>query len=87
MSMPNNIPILPITTNDHFIIKDLTIVENIPVVENVLIIESVPTINGMSIGENVQIIKELSNCKSQKNHTKEKGSFFIGPLMMKLFLK
>jgi hypothetical protein len=34
MSMPNNILILPITKNDCFIIKDLTIVENIPMVEN-----------------------------------------------------
>jgi hypothetical protein len=57
MSMPNNIPILPITENDYFIIKDLTIVENTPMVENVPIIENVPTINGMPIGENVPIVE------------------------------
>jgi hypothetical protein len=66
MSMSNNIPIFPITENN------LSIIENIPMVENVPFINDVPTNIRMPIGENVQIIKELSNCKLQKNHIKEK---------------
>ncbi len=57
-------------------------------VENVPIIENVPTINGIPIGENlsivamawiiedVQIIKESSNCKSQNVSHKRKRFIF-----------
>ncbi len=63
MPMPNNIPISPIIKNNHSIIKDLPIIENIlmtsniPMVENVPIIENVPTVNGIPIGENVPIVE------------------------------
>jgi len=33
MSMPNNIPIFPIIENNHSIIKDLPILENISIIE------------------------------------------------------
>jgi hypothetical protein len=39
----------------------------------------------MPIGEDVQVIKKLSNCNSQKNHIKKKDWFSIGHLMRKLF--
>jgi hypothetical protein len=45
MSMPNNISISPITKNNHSMIKDLPIIEN------------VPTVNGIPIGENVPIVE------------------------------
>ncbi len=52
-----------------------------PIGENVPIVEKTPII------KDVQITKELSYCKSEKNHIKEKDSFSVGHLMMKLFQK
>ncbi len=85
MSMSNNIPTSPITENNLSIIINLPIIENIPMVENVPLIDNVPTVIGMPIGEDVQVIKKLSNCNSQKNHIKKKDWFSIGHLMRKLF--
>jgi hypothetical protein len=50
-----------------------------PIGGNVPIVEKTPII------KDVQITKELSYWKWQKNHIKEIDSFFIGHLMMKLF--
>jgi hypothetical protein len=78
--MSNNIPTSPITENNLSIIINLPIIENIPMVENVPLIDNVPTIIGTPIGEDVQIIKKLSNCNSQKNQIKKKIDFRLDTL-------